>query len=268
MDGLHDWWHKDCIALSFKQDTAANLGSICESLIFTFGSGYGKNREGYHKTPDFTGQRRKLVGTGEHIFCEYHPNRIIKRRPSSRVDARARGTLAHLERAEAADFQVLPVRQGLADLRRALETLGDPGRALAEGAVILFAGALLLTPGFFTDTVGLLLLLPPVRRALIAAAARRVQMARFTVGTPPPGEARGPRGPEDVIEAIKYLLELQVGSDDAEIDDIDHLGNRRLRTIDELASDELRKGFLKLRRTVQERMSLKDIEDMTPRPST
>ena len=50
-----------------------------------------------------------------------------------------------------------------------------------------------------------------------------------------------------------------------EVDDIDHLGNRRLRTIDELASDELRKGFLKLRRTVQERMSLKDLEDMTPR---
>src|SRR5690606_7637106 len=41
--------------------------------------------------------------------------------------------------------------------------------------------------------------------------------------------------------------------------------NRRLRTIDELAADELRKGFLKLRRTVQERMSLKDAEDMTPR---
>ena len=45
----------------------------------------------------------------------------------------------------------------------------------------------------------------------------------------------------------------------AEVDDIDHLGNRRLRTIDELAADELRKGFLKLRRTVQERMSLKDV---------
>jgi DNA-directed RNA polymerase subunit beta len=43
------------------------------------------------------------------------------------------------------------------------------------------------------------------------------------------------------------------------------LGNRRLRTIDELACDELRKGFLKLRRTVQERMSLKDAADMTPR---
>ncbi|MEL6896861.1 MAG: DNA-directed RNA polymerase subunit beta, partial [Planctomycetota bacterium] len=51
----------------------------------------------------------------------------------------------------------------------------------------------------------------------------------------------------------------------AEIDDIDHLGNRRLRTIDELACEELRKGFLKLRRTAQERMSMKDQEDMTPR---
>ena len=55
------------------------------------------------------------------------------------------------------------------------------------------------------------------------------------------------------------------GDDDAHVDDIDHLGNRRLRTIDELACDEMRKGFLKLRRTVQERMSLKDVEDMTPR---
>ena len=71
--------------------------------------------------------------------------------------------------------------------------------------------------------------------------------------------------PEDLIAAIKYLSELMVSGGEAEVDDIDHLGNRRLRTIDELASDELRKGFLKLRRTVQERMSLKDLADMTPR---
>jgi len=45
-------------------------------------------------------------------------------------------------------------------------------------------------------------------------------------------------------------------------DDIDHLGNRRLRTIDELACDEIRKGFLKLRRTVQERMSMKDPDQL------
>ncbi len=71
--------------------------------------------------------------------------------------------------------------------------------------------------------------------------------------------------PDDLIAAIKYLLELTESGSQAEIDDIDHLGNRRLRTICELACDELRKGFLKLRRTVQERMSLKDVEDMTPR---
>ena len=70
---------------------------------------------------------------------------------------------------------------------------------------------------------------------------------------------------EDLIAAIRYLMDLMISGSEARIDDIDHLGNRRLRTIDELASDELRKGFLKLRRTVQERMSLKDLEDMTPR---
>ena len=71
--------------------------------------------------------------------------------------------------------------------------------------------------------------------------------------------------PDDLIAAIKYMLQLSEGEGEVEVDDIDHLGNRRLRTIDELASDELRKGFLKLRRTVQERMGLKDVTDMSPR---
>lgn len=70
---------------------------------------------------------------------------------------------------------------------------------------------------------------------------------------------------EDLIAAIKYMLELFDPDSDAAFDDIDHLGNRRLRTIDELASEELRKGFLKLRRTVQERMSLKEADEMSPR---
>jgi DNA-directed RNA polymerase subunit beta len=70
---------------------------------------------------------------------------------------------------------------------------------------------------------------------------------------------------DDLIASIRYLLRLRADDPKVEIDDIDHLGNRRLRTIDELAADELRKGFLKLRRTVQERMSLKEVEDMTPR---
>lgn len=71
--------------------------------------------------------------------------------------------------------------------------------------------------------------------------------------------------PEDLIAAIKYMMDLFDPDSGAEFDDIDHLGNRRLRTIDELASEELRKGFLKLRRTVQERMSLKEADEMSPR---
>jgi DNA-directed RNA polymerase subunit beta len=67
----------------------------------------------------------------------------------------------------------------------------------------------------------------------------------------------------DFLNAVRYILNLRRG--DGIVDDIDHLGNRRLRTIDELAADELRKGFLKLRRTVQERMSIRDQQDMTPR---
>lgn len=69
--------------------------------------------------------------------------------------------------------------------------------------------------------------------------------------------------PLDYLNAIRYVLDLRGG--EGIVDDIDHLGNRRLRTIDELAADELRKGFLKLRRTVQERMSIRDQQDMSPR---
>jgi len=44
--------------------------------------------------------------------------------------------------------------------------------------------------------------------------------------------------PEDLINAVKYMLQLITGDANAAVDDIDHLGNRRLRTIDELAADE------------------------------
>jgi len=75
---------------------------------------------------------------------------------------------------------------------------------------------------------------------------------------------------EDFLRVIQYMLDLRSNRSDpktglpvAYVDDIDHLGNRRLRTLDELAVEELRKGFLKLRRTVQERMSVKDPDDVT-----
>jgi DNA-directed RNA polymerase subunit beta len=69
----------------------------------------------------------------------------------------------------------------------------------------------------------------------------------------------------DFVNSVKYLLRLRAKDEGVYVDDIDHLGNRRLRTIDELAADELRKGFLKLRRTVQERMAIRDQQDMGPR---
>ncbi len=61
--------------------------------------------------------------------------------------------------------------------------------------------------------------------------------------------------PEDFLNTMKYIMALR--NNEGQVDDIDHLGNRRLRTIEELAADEIRKGLLKLRRTVQERMSMK-----------
>ncbi len=67
---------------------------------------------------------------------------------------------------------------------------------------------------------------------------------------------------EDILGSIKYIMELRANK--GYVDDIDHLGNRRLRTIDELAQEELRKGFLKLRRTIQERLSSK-AQDENPK---
>jgi len=75
---------------------------------------------------------------------------------------------------------------------------------------------------------------------------------------------------EDFLRVVQYLLDLRSNRADpktgrpvAMVDDIDHLGNRRLRTLDELAVEELRKGFLKLKRTVQERMSVKEPDELT-----
>ncbi len=67
----------------------------------------------------------------------------------------------------------------------------------------------------------------------------------------------------DFINALKYILGLRENNPKTDLDDIDHLGNRRLRTIGELATEELRKGLLKLRRTVQERMTVKDPNELT-----
>ena len=68
---------------------------------------------------------------------------------------------------------------------------------------------------------------------------------------------------EDYYNVLKYIMNLRAGKGNP--DDIDHLENRRVRTIKDLVMDEFRKGMIKLRRSVRERMSLKDAGEMTPR---
>lgn len=75
--------------------------------------------------------------------------------------------------------------QGLAvlgQLRRSLEELRDPTEPLAHGAMILFSGALLLTPGFFTDAVGIALLVPAVRAAVFRYVRARIHVDTVRYG--------------------------------------------------------------------------------------
>ncbi len=83
------------------------------------------------------------------------------------------------------------------NLRSSFSDLKDPSEPLANGAMILFSGALLLTPGFFTDVVGLALLAPPVRAALFKWAKSRIKVAEFTMG---PGPNTPPRSSDHVID--------------------------------------------------------------------
>lgn len=85
--------------------------------------------------------------------------------------------------------------QALVQLRESFETLSDPSEPLAHGAMILFSGALLLTPGFFTDTIGFLLLIPGFRRMVIREGRKRIKVQSFTTST---GNAPPPQ--DDVIE--------------------------------------------------------------------
>ncbi len=67
---------------------------------------------------------------------------------------------------------------------------------------------------------------------------------------------------EDIIGIIKYLLDLQKGKRSA--DDIDHLGNRRVRTVDEQLAAQMTLGLTRMARTIKERMNLRESENPTP----
>jgi DNA-directed RNA polymerase subunit beta len=67
---------------------------------------------------------------------------------------------------------------------------------------------------------------------------------------------------EDILEVVRYLMELKNGN--GSIDDIDHLGNRRVRAVGELVQNHFRVGLVRMERAIKEKMSLQDIETLMP----
>ena len=75
-------------------------------------------------------------------------------------------------------------------------------------------------------------------------------------------EQRFTLSPKDIIEVIRILVELRNGRGD--IDDIDHLGNRRVRSVGELAENQFRAGLVRVERAVKERLSQAESENLMP----
>lgn len=88
----------------------------------------------------------------------------------------------------------------LNELRGSLRDMRDPLSPLAHGAMILFAGALLLTPGFFTDAIGFLLLVPAIRQAVIRHVGARVSVSGFSAQASAHPQHGQSRGRSDVVD--------------------------------------------------------------------
>jgi DNA-directed RNA polymerase subunit beta len=68
--------------------------------------------------------------------------------------------------------------------------------------------------------------------------------------------------PEDLVEVVRYIVNLKAGK--GEVDDIDHLGNRRVRSVGELLENQFRLGLVRMERSIRERMNLLDMEAVLP----
>ena len=67
---------------------------------------------------------------------------------------------------------------------------------------------------------------------------------------------------EDIVEAVRYLVRLK--DEQGKVDDIDHLGNRRVRTVGELVENQYRIGLVRMERAIRERMTLQEVETLMP----
>src|SRR2546421_1992987 len=69
---------------------------------------------------------------------------------------------------------------------------------------------------------------------------------------------------EDILKSVQYLVKLHAAEEGYEPDDIDHFGNRRLRSVGELIQNQIRIGLSRMERVVRERMTTQDVEAITP----
>ena len=85
---------------------------------------------------------------------------------------------------------------------------------------------------------------------------------RFRKNTPLDSEDSGVLKKEDVLEVFRTLIDLKNGK--GQVDDIDHLGNRRVRSVGELLENQYRIGLVRMERVIKERMGMKDLDTMMP----
>jgi DNA-directed RNA polymerase subunit beta len=98
------------------------------------------------------------------------------------------------------------------------------------------------------------------------------QFKARVLSTPAKDEIGQPGGPkykgiltfEDLLKTISYVVRLHSGDEGYDPDDIDHFGNRRLRSVGELIQNQIRIGLSRMERVVRERMTTQDVEAITP----
>jgi DNA-directed RNA polymerase subunit beta len=151
--------------------------------------------------------------------------------------------------------------EGIIDIYRRLRP-GDP--PTLETATTLFNNLFFNSERYDLSRVGRLKL----NHKLGCDAEERVVCHPQGPGGPPeeiPLKELPTLRPEDILAAVKYLVDLKNGTDpDKRVDDIDHLGNRRVRVVGELLENQYRIGLVRMERAIKERMSLQEIETLMP----
>jgi DNA-directed RNA polymerase subunit beta len=168
--------------------------------------------------------------------------------------------LAHIMARKAAPFKLLVVNPAKADatiydtlsrdhVKNPDEALVEIYRRLRPGDPPTVESARALFRGMFLDP----------RRYDLARVGRFMINKKLQIDAPL--SARTLRS-EDVVQVIRHLLQVRLGSKPT--DDIDHLGNRRVRSVGELLENQFRVGLTRMERAVKERMSISEIENLMP----